>query len=154
MCLKKPVRPSVRPSDRPSVRPTDRPSVRPSDRPVPSTYVGERCVRPRRVYYYIGRTVGRTVGRSDGRSDGRSVGSVGSVGRSVGRQYESAIHEAIHGQFMAIHMFFCNSRFNRCRQIRKTEHLRAILPAGCTPFKILISGNEGRRTVCGDMCTA
>ena len=70
------------------------------------------------------------------------------------KQYESAIHEAIHRQFMAIHMFFGNSRFNRCPQIRKTEHLKAILPAGCTPFKILISGNEGRRTVCGDMCSA
>ena len=70
------------------------------------------------------------------------------------KQYKSAIHEAIHRQFMAIHMFFGNSSFNRCPQTRKIERLDAILPAGCTPFKILISGIERMGTVCGDMCSA
>ena len=70
------------------------------------------------------------------------------------KQYKSAIHEAIHRQFMAIHMFFGNPSFNRCPQIRKTERVEAIIPAGCTPCKILISGIERMGTVCGDMCSA
>ena len=70
------------------------------------------------------------------------------------KQYKSAIHKAIRKQFMAIHMFFGNSSFNRGPQIRTTERLEVILPAGCTPFKSLISGNEGWRTVCGDMRSA
>ena len=31
---------------------------------------------------------------------------------------------------------------------------RAILQAGCTPFEILISGNQRRRAICGDGCSA
>ena len=39
-------------------------------------------------------------------------------------------------------------------KFEKTKRLEAILPAGCTPFKILRSGIERMGTVCGDMCSA